>query len=450
MASVSHTGHLAGDDATTDGMLASAGVIRETSLQDMFNVARVFECCPLPKGDKIAILTNAGGPGILATDCAEKCHLPIADLTEKTQSKLRAVLNKQASVHNPVDVIADASAEQYETAAEILLNAPEVDILFVIYLYIAGKNDISISEYLSKLRKKYPTKPIISVFMTTPNYDNEIKKALPKYDIPTFRYVDDAMHCVMRLVERQKYLTDSRIHLPEFNVKAKKVAQIFETAQKNKVHTLSTLQSLLVFEAYGLPVPKFASANSLAEAKKVAATIGYPVVLKISSKTITHKSDIGGVITNIKNEAELTQKWKALIENLSQADLLKKLDCVVVMQQVKGGSRELVAGVVKKDNLHQMMFGLGGIFVEAFKEIAFRPCPLSYKDAHDLLYSTRAITLLGALRGLKATAPIKMEAILLRISQLITDFPQILELDANPIMIANNGTIHVVDARITI
>jgi acetyltransferase len=153
----------------------------------MFNVARVFESCPLPKGDKIAILTNAGGPGILATDCAEKCHLPIADLTEKTQEKLRAVLNKQASVRNPVDVIADATAEQYETAAEILLGAAEVEILFVIYLYISCKNDIAMSEYLAKLRKKYPNKPIVSVFMTTPNYDNEIHSVLPHYDIPTFR-----------------------------------------------------------------------------------------------------------------------------------------------------------------------------------------------------------------------------------------------------------------------
>jgi acyl-CoA synthetase (NDP forming) len=254
----------------------------------------------------------------------------------------------------------------------------------------------------------------------------------------------------MRLVERQRYLHDVRAPLPEFSVKSKKVAEILATAQKNKVHTLSTLQSLMCFDAYGLPIPKFGSAASLADAKKLANEMGYPVVLKISSMTVSHKSDIGGVITNIKNDAELTQKWKMLLDNLTKANLLKSLDGVVVMQQVKGSSREMVAGIVKKDNLHQMMFGLGGIFVEAFKEIAFRPCPLTVKDAHDLLYATKAASLMGALRGQKAADPLKMQAILLRLSKLVTDFPEILELDANPIMLAENGAIHVVDARISI
>ena len=449
-ASVSHTGHLAGNDAITDGVLMSSGVIRENSIEDMFNVARVFNSCPLPRGNRIAILTNAGGPGILATDCAEKCNIPLADLSERTQKKLRAVLAPQASVANPVDVIADATAEQYQTAADILLSAPEVDILFVIYLYIAGKNDITISKHLDSLKKKYPNKPIVSVFMTTQNYDNEIKSVLPNYDIPTFNFVDPAMHCVMRLVDRARYLSTLRVPTPEFKTSPAKVVDVLAHAQEHQISNLSTLQSLRVFQAYGLPVPLFGSATNLTEAKKLAKQIGYPVVLKISSIAVTHKSDIGGVITNIKTEEELSSKWQELTAKLKAANLLNSLDGIVVMQQVKGSSRELVAGIVQKNGLHHLMFGLGGIFVEALSEIAFRPCPLSIRDANSLIQATKARNIIGSIRGLKGVKMDKLNECLLRLSQLITDFPQIVELDANPIMISENGEICIVDARITI
>ncbi len=449
-ASASHTGHLAGDDTTTSGVLSSCGVIRETRIEDMFNVARVFDSCPLPRGPRVAILTNAGGPGILATDCAERSKLPLADLSERTQKRLRAVLNPQASVANPVDVIADATAEQYEAAADILLSASEVDILFVIYLYIAGKNDIEISKHLEEMRKKHPSKPIVAVFMTTENYPNEIKQVLPTYSIPTFNFVDQAMHCVERLVDRAKYLSSLRTPTPQFKTNPAKVVDVLAHAQERDIKNLSTLQSLKVFSAYGLPIPLFSVATNISEAKKAAKQIGYPVVLKISSITVTHKSDIGGVITNIKSEDELVSKWQELMAKLKSANLLNSLDGIIIMQQIKGSSRELVAGIVEQSGVHHLMFGLGGIFVEALSEIAFRPCPLSLNDVDHLISCTKAKNILGNLRGLKAVNIDKLRETLLRLSQLITDFPQIAELDANPIMIDENGDIKIVDARITI
>jgi len=416
----------------------------------MFNVAHVFDACPLPRGPRVAILTNAGGPGILATDCAERSNLPLADLSERTQKNLKAVLNPQASVANPVDVIADASAEQYEAAADILLSAGEVDILFVIYLYIAGKNDIEISKYLEEMRKKHPSKPIVAVFMTTENYPTEIKQVLPTYSIPTFNFVDQAMHCVERLVERAKFLSSLRTPTPMFKTSPAKVVDVLAHAQEHGVKNLSTLQSLKIFSAYGLPLPQFGAATNLAEAKRLAKQIGYPVVLKISSITVTHKSDIGGVVTNIKTEEELTKKWQELTAKLKANNLLQSLDGIIVMQQIKGSNRELVAGIVERQGVHHMMFGLGGIFVEALSEITFRPCPLTIRDVDELITSTKAKNILGNLRGLKAVKQDKLRETLLRLSQLITDFPQIVELDANPIMLDENGDIKIVDARITI
>ena len=173
-------------------------------------------------------------------------------------------------------------------------------------------------------------------------------------------------------------------------------------------------------------------------------------MLKISSITVTHKSDIGGVVTNIKSEEELTYKWQELMAKLKANNLLQSLDGIIVMQQIKGSSRELVAGIVNKQGVHHLMFGLGGIFVEALSEIAFRPCPLSLRDVDELINSTKAKTILGNLRGLKAVKLDKLRECLLRLSQLITDFDQIVELDTNPIMIDENGEIMIVDARITI
>ena len=450
-ASVSHTGSLAGDDTTVNGLFASCGVIREIDLRDLFSAAQVMSKCPVPRGENLAIITNAGGPGIMATDSASDFGINLANLTDETKAKLRSVLSPAASVNNPVDVVASATAEQYEKSAEILLDAKEVDILFVIYLYITGKNDIRIMEALERLKQKHSEKPIVAMLLTTTNFDRELSEALPNCSIPTFDSIANAMLGVARLVERKRYL-DERGTEEKVNLKVNKeaTAQILAEAKADGISQLTTLQSLQIFANYGLPTPKFGNAQSIADAKRIANKIGYPVVLKMSSKTVTHKSDVGGVVTNIKSEAELIEHWTRLMDRLREAKIIETLDGVVVMQQIKGASRELVAGIVNKNGTHQMMFGLGGIFVEALKEIAFRPCPLTPLDATKLIDSTKAKNILGNLRGNSAADKTELRDCLLKLSQLVTDFPEINEIDANPIMISEKGEISVVDARIVL
>lgn len=449
-ASVSHTGSLAGDDTTATGLFASCGVIREIYLRDLFNTAQVFSKCPLPKGDRLAIITNAGGPGIMATDTANDLNIPLADLSESTKEKLRKVLPTQASVNNPVDVIASATAEQYTDAANILLSSKEVDILLVIYLYITGKNDIKITENLQKLKEKHPDKPIVGVYMTTPDFDTELDEVLPNCDIPTFKFMVDALHGISKLIERKNYLEQNNTKAPAFPVNRERVDAILKNAKAQGIKQLTTMQSLQIFDAYGLPMPKFGIAETLKAAKEIAAKISYPIVLKLSSKTVTHKSDIGGVITNIKSEEELTFWWNRLVDRLNKAGLVETLDGIVVMQQVSGSNRELVAGIVKKGDVHQFMFGLGGIFVEALKEVTFRPCPLSVSDADGLINGTKAKNIMGFIRGGMATDMNVVRETLLRMSQLVQDFPEINEIDANPLMIDDKGKLLVVDARIVL
>lgn len=449
-ASVSHTGSLAGDDTTATGLFATSGVIRELYLRDLFNSAQVLAKCPIPKGDNLAIVTNAGGPGILATDTANDYQIPLANLSDSTKQKLRGVLPPQASVNNPVDVIASATAEQYCDAMKILLSAREVDILLVIYLYITGKNDIAITKYLEDLKKKYPNKPIVAVYMTTPDFEDEARATIPNWDIPTFRFMVDAIRGIKRLVERKAFLESGTEKTPILKVNKERAQEILDNAKAQGITQLTTMQSLQIFDAYGLPLPKFGIAQSLKEAKDIANQISYPVVLKLSSKTVTHKSDIGGVITNIKSDEELGFWWNRLVDRLNKAGLVDSLDGIVVMQQVQGANRELVAGVVKKGDVHQMMFGLGGIFVEALHEVTFRPCPLSIQDASDLINGTKAKNIMGFVRGGMATDMQVVKETLLRMSQLVTDFPEINEIDANPLMIDDKGRLLVVDARIVL
>ena len=235
-----------------------------------------------------------------------------------------------------------------------------------------------------------------------------------------------------------------------FKVNKAKVKKIIEDANKENLKKLSTLQSLEIFESYGLPIPAYASANNLEEAKAIANKIGYPVVLKISSKTVSHKTDVGGVVVGIKNEQDLEMQWNALIERLKKANLLDGLDGIVVMQQVKG-KRELVAGAVYQgDYGYQIMFGMGGIYIEVLKEVAFRPCPLYLRDVNHLIYSTKASKIIGDVRGDKAANVEYVKETLLRLSQLVCDFNEILEVDANPIMLDEDGNLFTVDARVNL
>lgn len=450
-AAASHTGSLAGSDSACAGLLASCGVVREFGLREMFNSAQVLGNCALPKGNRLGILTNAGGPGILATDSASDEKIAVPTLSEELQNKLKEITLPQASRRNPVDLVASASVEHYRNVADAMLASGEIDMLLVIYLYITGKNDMAILQNMEELKKKYPNKPIITVYMTTPDFDERIEKEMPNSTIPVFDYVTDAVHGFRLLLDRKEFLENINKSVPKFAVDKNKVDSIFTKARDEERTLLTTKESLEVFKAYGLPMPKFDCALTLSEAKKIAENIGYPIVLKMSSKTVSHKTDIGGVVVGIKNEDDLTEKWNDLKLKLEKADVWKTLDGVIVMQQVNGGGREFVAGVSNNGNFgHQIMFGIGGIFVESLKEVAFRPCPLTMRDVDALIDGTKAKALLGDVRGKKGVDINVVKEALLRLSQLVTDFGDISELDVNPFMLDNDGNFLTVDARIVI
>ncbi len=273
-ASMSHTGSLAGDDATAQGIFMSAGVIREFYLRDLFNTAQLISKSTLPKQDNLAILTNAGGPGIIATDTASDLNIPIAMLSDRTKQKLRSILSDAASVNNPVDIIADATAETYHNSAKILLEAPEVGALLAIYLYITGKNDIKIMQSLTQLKKQYPNKPIMAVLMTTPDFPDELQQTLPDCDVPMYDFIVDALHSYAQLIKYRDFIQNADLSVPKIKVNKTAVQKILKEASTNPTKQLTTWQSLQVFANYGLPTPLSGNATNLHDAIKIANKIG--------------------------------------------------------------------------------------------------------------------------------------------------------------------------------
>ena len=260
----------------------------------------------------------------------------------------------------------------------------------------------------------------------------------------------DAIHAIKRLIERKRNLEKPK-KTKKFEFDEKTISNIIENAKNKNIKLISTLDSLKIFKAMDLPVVKFNEAKTFQEAKKIAKNIGYPLVLKISSDTISHKTDVNGVITNIQNEKELKKEWQNLFLNLEKNKIKNQINSIVVMEQVKASGRELVAGIASKEEAGKLaMFGIGGIFIETLKEVAFRPCPLKLSDAEDLVLSTKAKDLMGSVRGYKPANLEEMASILLKLSQLVESFKDIAEVDANPIMIDKNGNIALVDARIVL
>jgi len=446
-AASSHTGSLAGSDKAADALLRQSGVIREFSLQKLFATAKVFSKCPLPRGNRVAIVTNSGGPGIMATDAVCEHGMQIATLSEATKSHLRSFLPAVASVKNPVDMIASAPLEHYRETLKAVLADPGVDAVLVIYLPFLGLADTDVAKVVCEAREANPTKPLIGVFMTTSAFFTRMSEATTS--APFFMYAEEAVEALARLDAQRRWVERPVGNYPVFAVDKAAVQAIFEAVHAEGRDQLTTRESLNVLRAYGVRTCGSIFAKDEDAALAAAREIGYPVVMKMTSKTTSHKTDVGGVRVNIRSDEELRAHYRDLTDKLQAKGLLEGLEGVIIQEMVQG-SREMVCGVASDPQYGAMvMFGLGGVFVETLKDVTFRIAPLSDEDAKDMVRAVRAYRLLQGARGTQPAQIDKVEQTLLRISQLVGDYPAIDELDINPLMIAEkNGEPIAVDARI--
>ena len=446
-AASSHTGSLAGADKAANALLRQSGVIREYSLENLFATAKVFDNCPIPKGDRVAIITNSGGPGIMATDAVSEYGMKMAQLSEETKEKLRSFLPAAASVKNPVDMIASAPIEHYKQTLETVLADEAVNMVVVIYLPFLGLKDIDVANAVMEIKAKHPEKPIVGVFMTTSEFFAKLSDM--QVNVPFFMYAEQAVDGLNRLNEQRQWIEKPMGKVVNFTVNRERARSIMQASLADGRAQLTTRESIDVLDAYGIRVCRSGFATSEDEAVALADQIGYPVVMKMTSKTTSHKTDVGGVRVNIQSADELRSQYRDLIEKLRERNLLDGLEGVIIQEMVKG-SREMVCGVATDPQYgHMMMFGLGGVFIEVMKDVTFRMAPLTDIDAHEMIRGVKAYKLLEGARGTTPAQLDQLENVLLRLSQLVTDFPEIEELDINPLIISEkNGEGIAVDGRI--
>ena len=448
-AASSHTGSLAGADKAANALLNQSGVIREYSLKDLFATAKVFANCPIPKGDRVAIITNSGGPGIMATDAICEHGMQIAQISEETKEKLRSFLPSAASVKNPIDMIASAPIEHYKQTLETVIADENVDMIITIYLPFLGLKDIDVAKALMEIKAAHPEKPVIGVFMTKSEFFAKLSEM--DVNMPFFMYAEEAADGLNRLNQQRKWMERPEGKIPTFNVDYKKAQEIIAKSVNEGRDQLTTRESIDVLEAYGIRVCKSGFATTEEEAVTIANSIDYPVVMKMTSKTTSHKTDVGGVRVNIQSEAQLRAEYKDLIAKLEERGLLDGLEGVIIQEMVKG-NREMVCGIATDPQYGpMMMFGLGGVFIEVMKDVTFRIAPLTDIDAKEMIKSVKAYKLLEGARGTKPAQMEQIEETLLRLSQLVNDFKFIDELDINPLLISEKtGEGIAVDGRIKV
>ena len=448
-AASSHTGSLAGADKAANALLAQSGVIREYSLKNLFSTAKVFANCPIPNGNRVAIITNSGGPGIMATDAICEYGMEMAKISDKTKETLRSFLPSAASVKNPIDMIASAPIEHYKQTLETVIVDENVDMIMVIYLPFLGLKDIDVAKAVMEIKAKYPHKPVIGVFMTKSEFFTALSDM--NVNMPFFMYAEEAAEGFMRLDQQRKWVNRPAGNIPCYDVDRTKAEAVMKGSLADGRAQLTTLESIDLLAAYGIRACKYGLATNEEEVVALGNSIGYPVVMKMTSKTTSHKTDVGGVRVNIQSEKQLRAEYQDLIAKLTEKGLIDGLEGVIIQEMVKG-NREMVCGIATDPQYGpMMMFGLGGVFIETMKDVTFRIAPLTDIDAEEMIKSVKAY---GLLKGARGTTPAQMEQIqetLLRLSQLVHDYPFIDELDINPLLISEKtGEGIAVDGRIKV
>ena len=433
----SHTGSLAGSDAAYDAAFAQAGVLRAESMQELFGWSIAFAYQPLLEGNRIAIVTNAGGPGVMATDALEQNHLVLAELQSETEQALTEGLPAAANVHNPVDVLGDAPSDLYAVALEAVLKDPGVDGVVVI---LTPQTSTEIVETARCVIAKTDgaSKPVVTCWMGKKEVSAGANLLVANH-IPNYLFPERAVGALGAMYRYCSWLQQPEAKIERFDVDKEAVAQLFAKVREKGRNSIGDAEAQAILKAYGITIPQSAVAATPGEAVCFCEEIGYPVVIKIASPDILHKSDVGGIIVGVSSEEEVREAFDTLIERAKA----HKPDATIwgaQIQEMVTDAREVIIGMDRDPQFGPLvMFGLGGIYVEVLKDVTFGVAPMSRFQAERMVASIRSYKLLTGVRG---QAPSDLDATIdaiLRIAQLVTDFPEIAELDINPMLVREQG-----------
>jgi acetyl coenzyme A synthetase (ADP forming)-like protein len=445
-AAASHTGALAGTEAVYDAIFKQAGIIRADSIAELFDFANAFAYKhesalgkakrKIPVGKRVAIVTNAGGPGILATDMTISSDLELARFTQATIDELASHLPTTANIHNPVDIIGDAASDRYENALSAVIKDEGVDGALVILTPQSMTNALGTAEAIVRVARRSP-KPILCCFMGVVDVSAGVKY-LQEHGYPVYKFPEDAAKALGALYKYSHWL--NREHLPPFLLtydKAEAEAVIRRCLAAGRTR-LGELDGLELLKCYGFDTLPTRLATNEAEAAKIAEEIGLPVVMKIVSPQILHKSDAGGVVVGIRTKEEAEKAFTRIIANAKAYDPGALLEGVLVQKMAPPGD-EVILGMNRYAIGPLIMFGLGGIFVEIFKDVVFRLAPIDRDEAHRMIREIKGYQLFTGFRGRPKGDVEILEKNMVRLSDMVVNHPEIIELDINPLLVHEEG-----------
>jgi acetyl coenzyme A synthetase (ADP forming)-like protein len=444
----SHTGALAASDAAVDALITQSGVLRAGSVEELFDLAMAFESRRAPSSRRTVVLTNAGGPGILAADAAEQVGLDLPELAAGTVTRLGPLFPAEASLRNPLDMIASATPEGYREALAALLADPGVDSAIAIYVPLPPVRAADVTGAIAAAAAPHPDKPVFAVLMGHEGLPQG-RADLHRVGIPAYVFPESAARALEATCRWGEWRRrpPARPESPEVDRAAARA--LVDAALGQGRGRLGESEALDLLAAYGVPVARALLATTAEDAVRLADQEGYPVVAKVVAPAIVHKTEAEGVQVDLRSPGDVHRAWDVIMRGAARAAPGAQVQGVVVQRMVRNG-RELIVGMTREARFGPLVaFGLGGVLVEVVHDVTFRMAPLTRQDARDMIRGIRGVRLLDGVRGAPPVDFEALEEVLLRVGQLAVDFPEIAELDVNPLLAFGDGVV-AVDGRVAL
>ena len=432
---MSHTGALMGSDELYDALLKQAGVIRVDTMDELFDYATAFSKQPLPK-EGLAIVSNAGGPAIISTDACSKMGIKMADITS-IRPQIDEVIPPWGSSRNPVDIVGDADYDRFRNVLERVLDHENVGSVIVMCTPSGTLDYDGLAGVIVEMSKKYNKTILASLMGLDEGITN--RQILADGGVPYYTYAEGAVRALKAMLRFSEWASNDPGEAAKFEASGEKAAEILDRAVREKRDSLLEEEGQQILQAYGLPLPKSKLAKNAVEAAEAAKSIGFPVVMKIVSPQITHKSDAGGVRINLSDEAEVEAAFAEITANARKYDAKADINGCLVVEMVSGG-KEIIIGCKQEPGMGPMlMLGMGGIYVEILKDVTFRLAPVTAQEARGMIDSIKTKKLLEGVRGEKPSDLDGLAECIQRVSQMVTENERIRELDMNPVLVMEEG-----------
>jgi 4-hydroxybutyryl-CoA synthetase (ADP-forming) len=445
-AAMSHTGALMGSDEIYDALLKQSGAIRVDTMEELFDYAVAFSKQPLPTKGGLVIVSNAGGPAIISTDACSKNGIKMAKI-ENIRSKIDAVIPPWGSSRNPVDIVGDADFNRFNNVLDRVLAHPNVGSVITMCTPSGTLDYDKLAEVIVTMSKKYKKTMLASLMGLDEGITN--REILAKGGIPYYTYAEGAIRTLTAMLRFSNWISSTPGKISNFKVNKAAVKKIFDQVKKEGRPNLLEEEGQEVLRAYGFPLPKSMLAKTENDATKIAKKIGYPVVMKIASPQIIHKSDAGGVKVNLTNDKDVKSAFQDIISNAKKYNKKAEIKGVLIVEMVKGGKELIIGSKLESGMGPVIMLGMGGIYVEVLKDVTFKLAPVSDKEAEDMIASIKMKKILEGVRGEKPSDKAKLSECIQKLSQLVTDFSEIKELDMNPVLVMEKGKgCKILDVRI--